>query len=193
MNRHGGFSLIELLIAVTLIAATAAVVAMAFAAGLRVYDRARQLGGPYGGALVAQEVMQRDLRNTVLTRLTVFRGETSWAEIPSVIRRQAPDDVGEYLGMIRYEYIRDTRSLDRVAVLYLAPDRTEQRRETLVTGLEGIELTYGESGAAQSSGEAWRDSWTSRTNLPVAVRIAMRITQDGEQRELRQTVAMPRQ
>ena len=192
VNRREGLSLLELLIAITLIASTAAVVATAFAAGLKVYDRAQQLGGPYGGALLAHEVMQRDLRNTVLTRLSVMRGEKAWIEIPSVVRRQAPDDAGEYLGIIRYEYVRNTRSLDRVVFLYLAPDRSEQRRETLATGLEGIEFAYGERGAAQSKGEAWRESWTSRTNVPGAVRVAIRITQGGEQRELRQTVAMPR-
>ncbi len=185
-----GFTLLELIIAAALAGAAAIVVAGAFAAGVRIFERTRQFGG-YGESVLAMELMQKDLHNAAPFRFGEFRGGRTWIEIPLVVRRPGPaEDVG-CLGRVRYEAGRNGHSLDRVTTVYLSPDHPEEVREKVISVLDGVRFAFGSMGSADAS-VSWADEWTSPTNLPAAVRMVVGSKQNGERIETSRMVVLPR-
>ena len=186
-----GFTLLELIVAAALVGAAAMVVAGAFAAGLRIFERTRQFGG-YGEAVLAMEIMQKDLHNAVPFRMGEFRGGRTWIEIPLVVRRPGPtEDVGG-LGRVRYEVGRNGHTLDRVTTVYVSPDHSEEERETVISVLDGMRFAFGSKGTDDAVPVSWVDEWTNPTNLPVAVRMVMDSKQNGERIETSRMVVLPR-
>ncbi len=186
-----GFTLLELIVAAALVGAASIVVAGAFAAGVRIFERTRQFGG-YGESVLAMELMQKDLHNAAPFRLGEFRGGRTWIEIPLVVRRPGPaEDVG-YLGRVRYEAGRNGHTLDRVATAYLSPDHPEEVRETVISVLDGVRFEFGSMGSADAAPVSWADEWTSPTNLPAAVRMVVGSKQNGERIETSRMVVLPR-
>jgi prepilin-type N-terminal cleavage/methylation domain-containing protein len=193
MTGRRGFTLLELIVALALAVAILVVISGAFAAGLRVYDRAKQLGGTYGDSVIAQESLQQDLRNTDPSRLTSFRGAASWIEIPSMVRREEPQGFVVCPGVVRYGQGSSAGTLERVTTLFVPGGAAEVTREILASSLAEVAFSFGEEEGGHVGRILWRNTWGSRTNLPIAVKVVIRINQDGEQRELSRTVVLPRQ
>lgn len=186
-----GFTLLELVVAAAWVAAASVVVAGAFAAGLRIFERARQADG-YGETVLVLEMMQKDLHNAVPFRLAGFRGDRSSMEIPLVVRRQESRSVEDYLGTVTYERGGNGQTLDRITTVYVSPDHPETFRETLMASLDGVSFTFAESGPDQNAAVSWTESWTNPTNLPAAVRIVIASKPNGEPLELSRTVVISR-
>jgi prepilin-type N-terminal cleavage/methylation domain-containing protein len=186
-----GFTLLELIVAAALVGAASIVVAGAFAAGLKIFERARQFGG-YGESVVALELIQKDLHNVAPFRLGKFQGGRTWIEIPLVVRRPGRVEEGDPLGRVRYEAGLDGHSLDRVTTVYVLPDRPEEVREAVITVMEGVSFAYGSTGPDGTSPVSWAEEWTNPTNLPAVVRIMMGSKQNGERLESTRLVMLPR-
>lgn len=186
-----GFTLLELIVAASIVAAAAVVVAGAFAAGLKIFDRTRQLGG-YGESVVALEVMQKDLHNAAPFRLKGFRGERAWIEIPMVMQRQAGAEGGECPGVVRYEIGPSGHALDRVTTLYASPEQPVESRETLISSLDEVRFSFGETGPDGTSPVSWLEEWNNPTNLPAVVKMVIDSNKNGEHLESSRTVVLSR-
>ncbi len=186
-----GFTLLELVVAAALVAVAAVVVAGAFAAGLRVFERARQFGRR-GDSVLAMEIMKKDLRNAAPSRLGGFRGGGAWVEIPLVVRWPEGPGGEAYPGFVRYEEGRTGLTLDRVTTVYVLPDKPEQVRETLMGALVSMRFSFADAGPDRQSSVSWLADWANPTNLPAAVKIVIESKQNGELLETSRTVVIPR-
>jgi prepilin-type N-terminal cleavage/methylation domain-containing protein len=189
---RSGMTLLELLIAISLVAVAALVVAQAFAAGLKVWARASQLGGPYAESVMAMEGLQQDIRNTVPSRLATIRGGASWVEIPSLIIQTAEGGGRtEEPGLVRYEFDVTGKKLDRVTSAFeiVAPGTT--RRETVAVGIVAVTLSYAEWNGMAGAAWVWGRTWEGRTNNPAAVKVVWSGQQGADAFEFERTILLP--
>ena len=191
MSSRNGFTLIELLIAASLIAVAAFVVASAFAAGFRVWQRASQLGGGYADAVVALEIFQKDVRNTVPSRLVKFTGGQGWVEIPSIVMVAMRDHNQDQPGAVRYEFDAVSHSLGRMIRCFPFPDPGRDTREDMVPAVDEVRFSYAERGTGGQGPLIWVTTWTGRTNAPCAVKMTLRIRQGGARFDFERTVPLP--
>lgn len=184
-----GFTLLELLVAGALIAVVATVVAGAFAAGFRVWQRAVETGDEE--AVVTLELMQKDLRNTVPFRLIPFQGSQTRVEIPALVVAPVGGNGREQLGSIRYEFGAASHALDRVVRWFPSPEQEQEKRETLMDAVESLRFVYGETGEGSGGGLAWGNDWIGRTNIPAAVKVEMQFKTGGERIDRERTIILP--
>lgn len=191
MRDRRGFTLLELIVAAALVGAAAIVVAGAFAAGLRIFERARQVRGS-GEVVLAMEIMQKDLRNAAPFRIGEFRGGRTWVDIPLVVRRPGPMEEAGNLARVRYEVGRNGRALERVTTVYVSPNNPGEERETVILELERVRFEFGSRGTDDAGPVSWAEEWTNPTNLPAAVRVVVDSKQNGERIETSRMVILPR-
>jgi prepilin-type N-terminal cleavage/methylation domain-containing protein len=169
-----GFTLLELLVAGALIAVAATVVAGAFAAGFRVWQRASQQGGGYEDAIIALELIQKDIRNTEPFRLIPFKGSDSDIEIPSIIAGLGPNGAQNQPGSIRYVFSATSRRLERVKKTVIVPGGELESREQVMDNVESVRFSYADCGPDGKSAVTWSGAWPAGTNIPVAVKVQVK-------------------
>lgn len=180
----------ELLIGAALVVVVAGVVAGAFAAGFRVWQRAVRPGD--GEAILALELIARDIRNTVPFRLEPFKGKANAIDIPSLVTTPLRDGTeGVLPGMVGYEFNSASRTLDRITRLFPLPDPERTRRETVMEAVEAVRVAYGEAGAQDGSGAVWSPDWQGRTNTPVAVKVELEFITGGTRLERERVILLP--
>jgi prepilin-type N-terminal cleavage/methylation domain-containing protein len=170
-----GFTLLELLVAGALIAVAATVVAGAFAAGFRVWQRASQQGGGYEDAVIALELIQKDVRNTVPFRAIPFRGSESGVEIPSALPASGGDNVRpDQLGSISYEFSTTSRQFERVVRIFSISGGGPEGRDVLLSKIESVRFSYADRDPDGKGALTWFSVWPVGTNTPVAVKVQLR-------------------
>ncbi len=184
--KHSGFTLIELLVAAAIAALAATVILGGFAAGIRVWERARGSAGPESAARTAVEIVRKDMCNLTPCRNILFQGGRSWVEIPSIVGSGS----NAWPGKIRYEC--GGGRLDRATVCTDASGRSLVTRETLVSGIREEGFSYADAGPDGWGTPSWVADWSGRTNLPVAVGIAFSVPAGKEFRQVQATVILPR-
>lgn len=191
-SGKGGLTLLELLLATALVSVAALVVAQAFAAGFRVWQRASQLSGNYADTVIALESLHRDVRNARPCRLCAFRGGPTWLEIPSLLPGGDPQSAGDQPGRVRYEFERAGAKLDRIISPCVEGEPAGVvRRETLAGGVVGLAFHYAERVEGGQTALSWTPAWEGRTNTPAAVKVVWSGKQGVEQFEFERTISVP--
>lgn len=184
--KHRGFTLIELLLVAAIAALVATVVLGGFAAGIRVWERARSFSGPESSCRIALDLIRKDLCNLAPNRKFVFKGGRDWLEIPSIVGMGS----NAWPGMIRYECDRDR--LYRVAHSLDSSGRALEAREMLLSGMRAGDFSYADAGLDGLGAPAWTRDWVDRTNLPVAVGLKFSVPAGKDNREIQGTILLPR-
>ena len=182
-----GFTLLELLIATALVAVASAVILGGFAAGIRVWERAREFAGPATAARLAVAVVRKDLSNMLLCRAATFKGGGSWVEFPAVVSSGGSN---LWPGTIRYEFSQYT--MRRISGVMEGAGNQPETSEVLLSEVRDVLFSYGDAGVDGQGDVTWLREWAGRTNLPVAVKCVVRFLEGKEEREIRQTVLLPR-
>lgn len=188
--KKTGFTLLELLIGAVLVAIVAGVVAAAFAAGFRVWQRAVRPGD--GEAVLALELIAKDIRNTVPFRLEPFKGKANGIDIPSLVTTPRPGGAATVLpGMVGYEFNPAARTLERVTRYFPFPDPERTVREMVMEAVEAVRFTYGEVGTENGNGVLWSPDWQGRTNTPAAVKVELEFIAGGTRLERERIILLP--
>lgn len=190
MSRRRGFTLLELLIAAVLIAVVATVLASAFAAGFRVWQRTSQVGGRSTDALIALEMMEKDIHNTIPCRMVAFSGGEDWVEIPSVVTSGLAGS-GSQSGCVRYEFNTSGKGVDRILRYFPFPDPEQLKREQALDDVQALRFLYMDRDANGKATLTWTRGWTGRTNSPVAMKVMFTVGQGGDQVDLERAIVLP--
>jgi prepilin-type N-terminal cleavage/methylation domain-containing protein len=181
-----GTTLIELLVVIGIVAVLALAVGATLAAGIRVWDRAREGNAFEAGAMMALDSMERDLANAVKFTSLPFRGTRQDLAVPTLIEGETL--AAPRIGTVQYGFSPRNGELRRT--VWPFPDRepTDGGGFTVaIRGLGGFSLSYGFL-ARDGSEIEWR---TEATNLPIGVRATVTMTNGMERLEWQRTFRLP--
>ncbi len=163
-----GFTLVELIAVMSILAVVTGVVVASFSAGMRVLEAAT--GFNRGDAEVAPgiEILQKDLMNSFAFYSIDFEGDDS--RISFATLAHGGEAGHEYERISRVEYFLDRNKealVRRIAVFPPGIDSREAKEETIIDGLDFLKFSYFEPDS--ESGGQWVEVWEDATNLPAAV------------------------
>jgi len=197
-----GFTLIELMMAASILSLIGLAILTTFGAGLRVYERVQSYGGVQAAeALLSLEEIEQNLRNTFPHSAIKFSGDTQSIAFPALIEtiemvgdeEQAVSSVGQVsyylsetdeeesiLAIERWDYSKATEGA-----------QAGEGRSNTLAFIENIEFSY-YFFDEKSGVYGWKDSWDKEEeNFPVGVSIKMTFQDDGRDVQLARTVFIP--
>jgi prepilin-type N-terminal cleavage/methylation domain-containing protein len=181
-----GFTLIELLVVLVILGAVTAAIGTCISGGIRVWETVRRFNKAEMDAIIGLQMVEKDLMNAAPFFAVPFEGETDTVVFPGT----APAGEGTGPGITRLAFNRREGTLTRTHAPFPKPERAwEETAEKLISNVERVRFVYyGNSG---DGGGSWQDSWGDPTNLPVAVRVAVSVRNNGTTVPLEKTIVFP--
>ena len=181
VHRHTnkGFTLLELLIAVSILAIVSLAVAFTFAAGLKVYSAAQRFDPDTAGLLLSLEEMERDIKNTYDLSGIDFNGRPDTASFAGLVKKTAKKGPEfELPGLVSYYFDDDKHYLMKTEKTYAEAVSKEYTGRGLVKRLapaEEITFSY-YSYDPKIKAFNWASSWdkpeeTEGYSMPLAVKV----------------------
>ena len=172
LSAQKGFTLIEILVATSILGVIGLTILTTFGSGLHVYERVQAFGGSQAEVLLALEEMERDIKNVFPMSTVAFEGDSHRIAFPAVIEIleiiDGKESVVPSVGRISY-YIDEATYIDNAGKSLM---RVEQNYSLAIAGGDAQE-DQGESLAlieelafeyyyydenAQTYG--WQNSWS---------------------------------
>gem|GEM_PF-2571703 len=169
-----GFTLLELLVVVAILAGVVAAIGACLSAGIRAWEAAESCGAIEGELAVALDVLERDVANAVKFYDTPFQGSERAMAIPStgVFSAGGGELQPSRPGTVKYWFDPQKRLLYRRAWRYpLSEPEGDQDAEALFAGASDVSFSY----CGTAPGGQWFGQWIDPTNLPAAVRVTIRL------------------
>ena len=177
---QGGFTLVELLVATSIMTLVGGVCVAVLAGGIGVWQRAMEYGTKDQASLIASERMRRDLQN--VRRFAPIPPEGTSAQYTfAAVDRAEPGALAE-LGQLGYFLDLRERRLCRAFVPYRLMRRSRLRNhcQPVLDGVTRLAMSY--FGAEGEGGDArWSRSWES-SEPPAAVKVTVELDDDGQTR-----------
>jgi len=179
MSLRQGFTLVELLVTTSLMALVGAATVGALAGGIRVWERASELGVYRQATLVSLAQMRRDLQNARMFSPVPFDGQYDRIAFASLGRERLDDEGPPELG--RLGYFLDERS--QIFCRSFVPYRLMKRvrlTDQCQPVLEGVtRLRFSYFGSLEEDGAAdWSNRWTA-SRAPLAIKVDLTVQQRG--------------
>ena len=201
-SRHAsGLTLIEMLVALCLIALTAGAVGATFAGGMRVWERLRAQEGRDQWLQIAFDQFRRDLHNVRAFHGIPFKGEYDALSFTTLVSVDVARDAGqltdgpsgapgeerlelEALGQRGYFLDSGRRVLCRSERAYqsLGSGRLRDRCAPMLTGVDRVRFSYYGFDASRSE-YRWTEAWSS-DDPPVAVKLEVGYREPSTQRPI---------
>lgn len=167
MRRRAGFTLIELMVSLSIFCVLAVALYSVFAAGVGAWRRAQASSATYQTTRLVLDEMARDLRGAVLISNAEFAGEPARLSLLVVRRGSTPA-----IRRLTYELRQD--SLFRLDESYVEGLQETHRQPDLMVGpLAGLVFEYASRGEGTVAALDWKDVWADREALPAGVRIVL--------------------
>jgi len=211
-KSNTGFTLLELLLAVSIFAIVATVLYSTFYTGTRILRRAESAMEFHQRLRIATEEMALDLRNALPV-------EIDGAAFPGIIEEEGGDDeapVYYFTGEAKkftFVTVKSTRSKEGMIrevcnVTYLlegkggALKRSVKRQgkplaqdagqdEILLTGITDMDVKYSYVGDTDDSPPIWESAWELEKAVPLGVKIALKMKGAPGSDEFTKTVYLP--
>jgi general secretion pathway protein J len=199
-RRSGGFTLIEMLVALALVSLMSVAMLQAYRFSQRTLSQATRLDGGVREVAGAQRLLRR-----LIEQAYPFEGPAS--EAAATVARPLEGGARELalsapslaragaVGLVRYTLAESDGalevrwSIDRNG----AADAVSERREALLDGVAALSIDYLEL-VRLDNGQfepLWRESWTNRHKLPALVRVRVQFA-PGDRRQWPELVVAPR-
>ncbi len=185
MNRRpGGFTLVELLIALVLLALLSAVLYGSLGFAGTTLDRGEAKVDATSGMRLAQAFLRANLEEQHPLRMRkivewplVFAGELEELRYAAVLpARVASGGVWFYRLSVRHDEARTPLVLERMLPDLAAaqpPEFASAERSVLAQDIASLKIGYlgRDANAADANDPSWRDRWDDRQRLPIMIRI----------------------
>jgi len=203
---NNGFTLIELMVAASIMGVIGLTILSTFASGFHVFERIQSFGGAQADILLALEEMEKDLKNTFPYLTFPFEGDTQSMIFPAVIETIRTDDDEEenisLIGRISY-FVEDaiylnevSKGLIRVEQNYSqasAGNEVTVEQGNILAYIEDLSLeyySYSEDEDAQDYG--WVSSWSDdEGSILAGVKIAITYKDGDNDVQIERTVLIP--
>lgn len=199
-----GFTIIELLLAATIMSMISLAVVSTFGAGLRAWNRVQSFGGFQADVLVFLEGFEHDLRNAFAFSPIKFQGNSRSMSFAAV-GTKFDEDGNEFT--VLEERSCDFDSSQKALISKeedFAPTVSsaassfvgESVRTQRITPIKTVEFQYYFYSKAIEKGEekiesGWQGAWTDEENIPRGVKILLTFDDGGEEVSLARTVFIP--
>lgn len=181
-GKASGFSLIELLVAISLIALVGGTVTALVTAGGRVWARVRAHGTHAAWTETIFEQVRRDVHRARRFSEIPFKGTYEEVSFPVLISSETEDGTPyEQLGRLGYYFDSYHRQLCRSEQSYLLIRRTRMREscEPVLTGVERVRFRYYALNADLHAYE-WSTGWDAQ-EPPLAVKMEIRYDDQSDE------------
>lgn len=170
-NASPGFTLLELLVAITLFSIIAVAIYSSLAAGIRVHRKGSNIGGEYNDLRLAFYIIAQDLRTAIHINDVYLVEESQLVYFYSIQPRQ--DGTSE-LFKITYTWERekDYFALLRLKETYIdSLQGTHAKGDELLDGISQLSFDYGYVKKARKGEEdfLWKEGWKEES-MPKLVR-----------------------
>jgi general secretion pathway protein J len=183
-RRPRGFTLVELLIALVLLALLSAVLYGSLGFAGTTLDRGEAKVDATSGMRLAQAFLRANLEEQHPLRMRkivewplVFAGEQEELRYAAALpARVASGGVWFYRLSVRHDEARTPLVLERMLpdlAAAQAPEFTGAERSVLAQDITGLKIGYfgRDAGAADANDPTWRDRWDDPQRLPIMIRI----------------------
>lgn len=168
--KNRGFTLLEMMVALAILAVLGTAVVALFAGGLRAWERVRNVGEPQARVALGFEMPERDLHNAVPCFAIPFQGAVDSIVFPTLLAvTNGVESMRYRIGTVRYVLDRTRHVVRRNAWSYPSPEPTEPLGEPVVEQVQDLRLQYLEIGT-NGTETGWRDLWQETNRWPAAVR-----------------------
>lgn len=182
---HGGFTLIEILIGMTLLGIIMVLLFSAFRMGVKSWDSGEQRAIEINNILVVQTFLRARLMSAqpLIDDFTDDEGEFSFVGTQQSLQFVSSLPARRGLKKFTLFIDADDDGALKIAVQPFFPtfDETESARDDLVLleAIENIELTYFGSDSFGEEAE-WHDQWEDRDGLPQLVKLEIEFRENKE-------------
>ena len=195
-----GFTIIELLLAATIMSMISLAVVSTFGAGLRVFDRVQSFGGFQADVLVFLEGLEHDLRNIFAFSPIKFQGNSRSMSFASV-GTKLDEDGNEFTVLEERSYDFDSSqkaliSKEEDFAPTVSSAIEESVRTQRITPIKTVEFQYYSYSKVIKDGEekiesGWQGTWTDEEIIPRGIKILLTFDDGGEEVSLARTVFIP--
>jgi general secretion pathway protein J len=203
ITKYSGFTLLELLISVTLIAVLVLILSMAVRTGLRAYSRGEKINERLVAVSAIEGIFGRQLRAVVredgsdLKDFSEFHGgenEVSFVTTHVPMGSQAGglfkvvyrfDEKGKKL-IYAQKVITRPEDLKEALPDSIDPEDKEDLMKqgwgvSIVDGIDSLAFKYQSTLLDESAPEDWQDDWNQKGRVPEAVTMGLVFSDDGEE------------
>jgi type II secretion system protein J len=209
-KNKAGFTLLELLLAVTIFSIVAVALYASFNAGIRILRRSEEVMSYHQDLRIVMDELSLDLHNSLLAEIysETEKFETAGAEggeeehvyfftgerktFSFVTLRDTYTEKGLERNICNVTYSLKggesgglVRSLQYQSTGFASNDSGE---DTLLTGIEDLEVTYSYAAEDEDEPPVWLDYWDQEEKIPLGVKVKFKLKGLGRMREFAKTV-----
>lgn len=175
MNQKG-FTLLELLVAISLLGMAAIIVLSLFSKGIDVWEEAKFKSPLEYNAVLFLEEMEKEIKNCADFSEIGFLGESADFAFPSYIKKydQELAVTQEKIGCVKYRFDEEKKSVYKYRAVY--PDCLVESLFISIKMLDSVETFRLEYGSLNEENKiSWAGTWQKEQGKPKAVKIILRI------------------
>lgn len=192
MKRNRGFTLLEVLLAVSLVAMVALALYSTFNSGIRVMSLVNQPGAEED-LNIFFEKLSRDLQNSFHYATIPFQGKSDRFSFATTI--QTDEELGGDHGIGRVTYAYDSahsailRTQENISQIY--KEKTGPSSKVFFP-LSSFQLQYYKYDPVEKAYE-WKEEWEETANkmIPLAVKVVLHFQEEGREQSVARTIAIP--
>jgi len=180
ISGNAGFTLMEILIGITIFTIIATVIYSSLNAGIRIWNRSNRMIAGLQSARVFFALASSDLRNAIIydTKGINFEGSPSGMAFMTVVTAAGKEYTqGPELVKVAYYLDSRTETVKRaVAGKAKGFDTGKAKPATLFTGVRGKDFSfeYYYTSEFTKTGCEWKDEWADTGKVPAGVRIKVK-------------------